>query len=757
MNAEDLKKVLNYEVVYGDLIPSLRLNGNGTAAGLCPFHDDHDPSLDVTLDTGLWICRAGCGGGDVFKLYMRSENASFVTAISYIERIPGAISGNPARQKTTKPKTPQKEIEKKYEQCQKLIQEKPDRLMKLAEVRKFKDKLRAINLMRKHKVSIDHLGNWIFPLLNINGSVRGLQRYNHEGVATTIKNGETTKMKATAAMMYGHQVGIFGCRELINHSVIHSVIACESPIKALHMQLQGFDGANGTLAVGVIGAGHLPEDQRQIFNDKVVLFCYDFDFKKNNPGQKGVEIDEEKIRDVARKIKNIKPSEEIIQAFKRKGYGKADLADDYWLEGGSIETFNRLVKEALPVLGGEGKEANTATKAIDFEACYGNIPTLDKSVYTGIFKSYIDILHGSTEAPDEYHFYFLLTVLGLIIGKRAHVFYGRRVYPNFYFVLIGPSGKARKTTAMRFAKELLKALKPNVKIITGVPSGESLVRTLHGSGFISLVYQEEFATILKKANQEANNTIPRLTEIYDVPDEIENPTKVEPALAKDFLLSFVAGSTREWLTDTLNIRDIHGGFANRFGFVVGKLKKPIPLPVPYDQRLWNNLVQKIHVLDMSLRDKKDFCLNLTDEAKQLWVTYYKHCYERKWSSHEMSLLAERLTEKVYKIALVYAVINGCTAIEAGHLDMAIKVGKHLEGCIVYLFSNVGQKEAIQEEQKILTIIKKAGSIEQSKLHQHFGSRISSERLKRILEGLASLQRIEILIEGPRKKKTLRAI
>jgi len=36
-------------------------------AGLCPFHDDHNPSLSVNREKGLWHC-FGCGrSGDVRK------------------------------------------------------------------------------------------------------------------------------------------------------------------------------------------------------------------------------------------------------------------------------------------------------------------------------------------------------------------------------------------------------------------------------------------------------------------------------------------------------------------------------------------------------------------------------------------------------------------------------------------------------------------------------------------------------------------
>jgi len=36
-------------------------------AGLCPFHEDHQPSLSINIEKNLWQC-FGCGkGGDVIS------------------------------------------------------------------------------------------------------------------------------------------------------------------------------------------------------------------------------------------------------------------------------------------------------------------------------------------------------------------------------------------------------------------------------------------------------------------------------------------------------------------------------------------------------------------------------------------------------------------------------------------------------------------------------------------------------------------
>src|SRR6266498_1161229 len=49
--------------------------------GLCPFHDDHEPSLIVDPKKQLWNCLGSCSeGGDVYKWVMKSEGIGFLEA-----------------------------------------------------------------------------------------------------------------------------------------------------------------------------------------------------------------------------------------------------------------------------------------------------------------------------------------------------------------------------------------------------------------------------------------------------------------------------------------------------------------------------------------------------------------------------------------------------------------------------------------------------------------------------------------------------
>ena len=53
--------------------------------GLCPFHDDKEPSLVVTPHKGLWHCLGACGeGGTVVDWVMKAQGVSFRHAVELL-------------------------------------------------------------------------------------------------------------------------------------------------------------------------------------------------------------------------------------------------------------------------------------------------------------------------------------------------------------------------------------------------------------------------------------------------------------------------------------------------------------------------------------------------------------------------------------------------------------------------------------------------------------------------------------------------
>lgn len=73
-------------VVIGAAVP-LKKQG-AEYAGICPFHNDHSPSLNVNDRKGLWVCRVCDAGGDAISFVERFYGKSFHEAVEELAGAP---------------------------------------------------------------------------------------------------------------------------------------------------------------------------------------------------------------------------------------------------------------------------------------------------------------------------------------------------------------------------------------------------------------------------------------------------------------------------------------------------------------------------------------------------------------------------------------------------------------------------------------------------------------------------------------------
>ena len=52
--------------------------------GICPFHDDHTPSMSVSKEKGIYSCFTCHSTGNVFKFIQDYENVSFLEAVKIV-------------------------------------------------------------------------------------------------------------------------------------------------------------------------------------------------------------------------------------------------------------------------------------------------------------------------------------------------------------------------------------------------------------------------------------------------------------------------------------------------------------------------------------------------------------------------------------------------------------------------------------------------------------------------------------------------
>ncbi len=77
----EIKQRLSISEVARDYCTLHPGSGAGNFKAICPFHDDHDPSLVISDSKGFAWCFACNNGGDIFSFVQKVENCSFPEAL----------------------------------------------------------------------------------------------------------------------------------------------------------------------------------------------------------------------------------------------------------------------------------------------------------------------------------------------------------------------------------------------------------------------------------------------------------------------------------------------------------------------------------------------------------------------------------------------------------------------------------------------------------------------------------------------------
>lgn len=82
---EDIRRRSDIKEVIGAYLPLTQKGRNYYA--VCPFHDDHDPSMTISVDKQIYKCFVCGAGGNVFTFVQNYENVSFPQAVKRVAEI----------------------------------------------------------------------------------------------------------------------------------------------------------------------------------------------------------------------------------------------------------------------------------------------------------------------------------------------------------------------------------------------------------------------------------------------------------------------------------------------------------------------------------------------------------------------------------------------------------------------------------------------------------------------------------------------
>ncbi len=297
----DIQRKVNIVDIIAEYLPIQQKGKNYFA--ICPFHDDHNPSMSISPEKQIFTCFVCGESGNVFNFVMNYEKISFTQAVSKVAQKAGItldvkVSGKPKEQDKNDKYYKMFDITNKYYQNnirssygKKALKYLSDRKLDDETIKEFEiglsmndnnvskilvnkgydiNELVEIGLCGKNKnFTYDIFRNRImFPLYNLDGNVVGFSGriYNGEDDSKYVNSKESLIFKK-GMLLYNYHRAVKYAREK------HQIIIVEGFMDVIRLYTVGIKNV-----VATMGTAITKEHANLIRKlSKNVVLCFDGD------------------------------------------------------------------------------------------------------------------------------------------------------------------------------------------------------------------------------------------------------------------------------------------------------------------------------------------------------------------------------------------------------------------------------------------------------------------------------------------------
>lgn len=202
------------------------------------------------------------------------------------------------------------------------------------------------------------------------------------------------------------------------------------------------------------------------------------------------------------------------------------------------------------------------------------------------FLDYYLAYCGDSEVPRRWHMWACLSLIAAAVADRVGIDIGgsKWLAPNLYVFLVGPSGSG-KEMAISKATSLAKDI-PAFNISSGEITTRGLFNLLGTKDQYENFTKNKAWLVMEELAQcislrdEGRRLLKNFTKMYGRdPLPLDNRTgKYKHVTIPDLCLNIIAGTTKNWLFDTISAADIHSGAFARIVSIVDARDYEHPRP-----------------------------------------------------------------------------------------------------------------------------------------------------------------------------------
>jgi hypothetical protein len=199
---------------------------------------------------------------------------------------------------------------------------------------------------------------------------------------------------------------------------------------------------------------------------------------------------------------------------------------------------------------------------------------------------------------------------------------------------------------------------------------------------------EEFAAFLSHARWSGSTLLEFITETFDCPAVWSRDYRKKPIVLMRPTPTILTATTPEWFWKYAKAEDFFGGFGNRFLFLSGLKKKPIPDPVQPDSELLEAVKERLQ----QLVQIEAWQMEWTPRAEKEWKKFYVE-FEGRDRRGLLGASVKRIHVYVRKLAMLYGALENVREIDVDPLRAAIEVGLYAAVCAEHLI----ESQAVQSK------------------------------------------------------------
>lgn len=363
----------------------------------------------------------------------------------------------------------------------------------------------------------------------------------------------------------------------------------------------------------------------------------------------------------------------------------------------------------------------------------------------------------NSESPRSYHTWGAISTLAGVLQRKCYMRWGHTtIFPNQYIVLIGPSGKVRKSDALQISQRMLE--QTTVTLIAESITREALIRRMKNavSNFQEgrrfrfqsalTIVNEELAVFLGERNVQF---LANLTNWYDSRDKWTYETKhggIDEVLG--VCLNLFGAMAEDWIPSTIPPGAIGGGFTSRIIFVVEDKKASI---IPDPNRIHpENLLEEAMVADLQRIHQITGEFKFSDPALKRYVAWYQDEEFKTQSGRppikdpRFSGYVARRATHVKKIAIAMSVSHSDRrVIEEEDLKRAIALMEETEKAMPAVFGRVGLATYVEQMKLVSDYIKSHKRCYKSEVMRVFYQDVDAKALEAIESTLSAMKLVRL--------------